>query len=187
MSGDKSNNHRLAQTSWCVITGAPCSGKTAVIEKLAARGFNVKPEAARAYIDRRLARGETLAEIKADNLAFERHILMTKVEIEQQLPCDELIFMDRAVPDSIAYYRIEGLDAEEPLQYSRRFRYRSIFLLDRIAFQEDRVRSESDETAEQIESLLVESYKSLGYSIVRVPLMEISQRADHILRHAAKG
>ena len=91
--------------------------------------------------------------------------------------------MDRAVPDSIAYYRIEGLDPEEPLFYSKQVRYRTIFLLDRLEFQEDRVRSESDELADHIETLLMEAYEDLGYSVVRVPLMGISQRADYILRH----
>lgn len=180
---DPSDHHRLPQTDWCVITGAPCSGKTAVIEELAKRGFRIKPEAARAYIDQRLAGGESLAEIKADNLAFERHILMAKVSVETQLPKDTLIFMDRAVPDSIAYYRIEGLAPEEPLFYSKRVRYRTIFLLDRLEFQEDRVRSESDELADHIETLLIEAYEDLGYSVVRVPLMGISQRADYILKH----
>jgi len=178
---DPSDHHRVPQTDWCVITGAPCSGKTAVIEELAKRGFRIKTEVARAYIDQRLAGGESLAEIRADNLAFERHILMAKVNAENQLPKDALIFMDRAVPDSVAYYRIEGLDPKEPLFYSRQVRYRTIFLLDRLEFQEDRVRSESDGVAERIETLLIEAYGELGYPIVRVPLMGISQRADFIL------
>jgi predicted ATPase len=185
MSLPPSNPYHRHRTAWCVVTGAPCSGKTAVIRELAGRGFRVEPEAARAYIDRRLARGETLAAIKADNLAFERHILMAKVAVEKRLPADTLIFMDRAVPDSIAYYRIEGLDPAEAIHHGRRAGYRSIFLLERLAFRTDRVRSESDATAERIESLLVEAYEALGYPIVRVPLMGISKRADFILRHVA--
>lgn len=184
MPKDETGHHPLRPTGWRVITGAPCSGKTAVIEELAGRGFRVEPEAARAYIDRRLAGGEHLADIKADIAAFERHILMAKVDIEKQLPQNDLIFMDRAVPDSIAYYRIEGLDPNEAIHFSRQIRYRSIFLLDRLDFQKDRVRSESEQTAELIERLLIDAYTSLGYPIVRVPPMGIAQRADYILNHA---
>jgi predicted ATPase len=54
-------------------------GKTTAIDRLARLGYPVVPEAARAYIDSRLAAGLTLAQIKANPLSFERHILMEKV------------------------------------------------------------------------------------------------------------
>ncbi|MBI5897255.1 MAG: ATP-binding protein, partial [Desulfobacterales bacterium] len=91
-------------TRWQVITGAPCSGKTALIENLARRGHPVVPETARAYINLRLAQGLALSQIKADPLRFERSILLEKVALETALPKDRLVFMDRAIPDSVAYY-----------------------------------------------------------------------------------
>jgi predicted ATPase len=63
-------------TKWSVITGAPCSGKTAVIRVLEQQGHKVVHEVARAYIDNELKKGKALTEIKADEWLFERHILM---------------------------------------------------------------------------------------------------------------
>ena len=40
------------QTNWHVITGAPCCGKTTLIDQLANQGFQTVPEGARRYIER---------------------------------------------------------------------------------------------------------------------------------------
>lgn len=184
MTANQHNTHDPALTCWHVVTGAPCSGKTAAIEALSRQGHRVVPESARAYIDRLLAQGRTLAQIKADPLNFERSILLEKVHLESALPRDQLIFMDRAIPDSVAYYRFEGLDPAEPLTHSRTVRYRSIFLLERFLFESDGVRSENEESAAHLEYLIADSYAALGYAIVRVPIMSIAQRTDFILRHA---
>ncbi len=173
-------------TRWQVITGAPCSGKSTLIQALAKRGHRVVPETARAYIDLSLAQGLTLSQIKADPLKFERKILLEKVALETALPRDQLIFMDRAVPDSVAYYRFEGLDPAEPLRYSRTVRYETIFLLDRLAFEQDAVRTEDADSAARLEFMLAECYGLLGYTVVRVPVMGIDERTGFILRHLCR-
>ena len=174
-------------TNWYVITGAPCSGKSAVIQTLAQRGFKVVQEAARGYIDSQLASGLTLEEIKSDILSFERHILLEKVRIEAALPKNRLHFLDRAVPDSVAYFQLEGLDRDEPLGYSRQIRYKGIFLFERLTFESDAVRTEDNELAGQIELLLEKCYRQLGYTIMRVPVMPVGRRADWVLKHTHVG
>jgi predicted ATPase len=170
-----------AQTNWCVITGAPCSGKTSVIEGLAERGYRVVHEVARAFIDSQLAKGAALSEIKADILAFERKILIEKVCIEKKLPKPQMVFLDRAIPDSIAYFQIEGLDISEPLQYSQSARYRKVFLFDRLTLEKDPVRSENQALAIRIEGLLAKSYAMLGYETIRVPVLAVAQRINFVL------
>jgi predicted ATPase len=172
-----------AQTNWCVITGAPCSGKTSVIEGLAERGYRVVHEVARAVIDSQLAKGAALSEIRADILAFERQILIEKVCIEKKLPKPQMVFLDRAIPDSIAYFQIEGLDISEPLQYSQSARYRKVFLFDRLTLEKDPVRSENQALAIRIEGLLAKSYAMLGYEVIAVPVLTIDQRIDFVLAH----
>ena len=171
------------QTRWQVITGAPCSGKTTVIENLARCGFRVKHEVARSYIDRRLSQGETLAQIKSDPLAFERHILLAKLEIERQLPPSEIIFLDRAVPDSIAYFELEGLPLAEPQVLSHRLRYERIFLFEHLGFEKDRVRWEDRSQAAVLESLLEQAYTDLAYDIIHVPVLPVQERTDFVLQH----
>lgn len=170
-------------TNWYVITGAPCSGKTSVIDCLARRGYRIVPEAARSYIDECLAKGQTLDEIKSDPMAFERRILLEKVRIERSLPANELIFLDRAVPDSMAYYQLEGLVSGEPLAFSRRTRYKKVFLFHRLDFEKDTVRAENQHMAARIEDLLFTSYKKLGYDLIRVPVMSLVRRIEFILQY----
>ena len=171
-------------TEWCVITGAPCSGKTTVLSELARRGFRVVPEAARAYIDAELKKGRHLDEIKSDPARFEGQIFRTKLAIETRLPARERLFFDRALPDSIAYYRLEGLDPAEPRRHSLRVRYRRVFLFERMVFTRDTVRTEDPQTAERIERLIEGAYTDLGYAIVRVPLIPVAERADFVIARA---
>ena len=43
------------QTRWHVITGAPCSGKTTLIDLVARKGFQTIPEVGREYVEREIA------------------------------------------------------------------------------------------------------------------------------------
>ena len=169
-------------TNWYVFTGAPCSGKTSVIEELKQLGYTVVHEVARAYLEEEIEKGKRISEIKDDAFDFEKHILHKKLEIESSLPENELIFFDRAVPDSIAYFEMEGLDPSEPIMLSKRVRYKKIFLFERLEFKKDEARSEDEITASALESLLSECYQMLGYPIVRVPLLPITERTDFILQ-----
>ena len=176
----------MRYTHWQVITGAPCSGKTAVIRELENRGFRVVHEVARSFIEAQLKEGKSLTAVKADRLAFERHILREKFGIENALPGDETIFLDRAVPDSIAYFIADGLDPSEAEGLSRRTRYRNVFLLDRLTFESDRVRSENNRLAERLENLIARGYRDLGYEITRIPVLPVAERVEMILRSMKK-
>jgi len=171
----------MQSTHWHVITGAPCSGKTSVIRELERRGYPVVHEVARALIRKTLAQGKTLEAIKADALAFETRILRRKLKIETALPKEVTVFLDRAVPDSIAYFKAEGLDPAIPLAESRQVRYRTIFLFERLGFESDAVRAENAATAENLEIWIDAAYRSLGYDIVRVPLLSVADRVEFIL------
>ena len=171
----------MRKTNWNVITGAPCSGKTAVLCELELRGYRVVHEVARAYIDEELKKGKNMRQVKADILSFESHILYKKIDIEKSLPENATIFFDRAVPDSIAYYILEGLSPEDPINQSRLIQYKNIFFFQRLSFEKDDVRSEDDKIAGELDRLLLESYQMLGYDVVHVPLISVEERVDYIL------
>ena len=173
----------MRQTNWVVITGAPCSGKTVVICRLAELGYLVVHETARAYIDAEIAKGRTVEQIRADEHAFERRILYEKLKIEAALSPEAHVFLDRGVPDSIAYFKSAGLDTTEPVRKSTLYRYKKIFLFDRLAFKKDAVRAEDDDEAARLDLLLEQSYRELGYPIVRVPFFSIQKRTEFILNH----
>ena len=126
-------------------------------------------------------KGKTLSEIKADKWSFERHILMEKARIEAALNKDEIIFFDRGVPDSIAYYKLNGLNTAEPFQKSFEVRYQNVFHFERLRFSADPVRSENEKTARRLNRLIKESYHSVGYEMIHVPLLSVEERAAFIL------
>jgi predicted ATPase len=172
----------MHHTNWYVITGAPCSGKTSVINVLEKRGFRVVHEVARAYIDEQLQKGKTLEQIKADPHTFENHIFLEKLKIEASLPENEIVFLDRALPDSIAYFRIEGLNPHAPMAKGKFVRYKKIFLFERLAFLKDDARTEDDHLAHRLDGLIEETYRNLNYDIQRVPVLSIEKRTNYVLR-----
>jgi predicted ATPase len=172
----------MRQTKWVVITGAPCSGKSSVISVLELRGYRVVHEVARTYINELLKSGKNLQEIKADKLNFERTILHRKLAIEDTLAEKETVFLDRGLPDSIAYFKSAGIDPSEPLKKSREVRYRKIFHFQRLLFKKDHVRAEDELMLENLDRLLKQSYKILSYDVVDVPVLTVEQRADFILK-----
>ena len=112
----------MLKTNWCILTGAPCSGKTTVLNELEKRGFKCIPEVARVYIEQELSKGLTIDEMRADEAAFQKKIIEIKKQIELDLVPEEIVFFDRAMPDSISYLRIAGMDAAEVIELSKKFR-----------------------------------------------------------------
>jgi predicted ATPase len=152
-----------------------------VIDELARRGFRTVPEVARAFIDDEMRKGRRLVDIKSDAAWFEGRIFRTKLAVETRLPAYERLFLDRALPDSIAYYRLYGLHPAEPMDHSRQIRYWAVFLFERLGLITDPVRSENPDTADRIERLIEEAYRELGYPLVRVPVLPIGERAEFVL------
>ncbi len=138
-------------------------------------------EVARAHIDEEMLEGKSLEQIKADRYQFENHIFLTKLKIEASLPQNDIVFFDRAVPDSIAYFQLEGLDPSQPIEKSNLVRYKKIFLFERLAFLEDGIRSEDDLLADRIDNLIETAYRMLKYDIVRVPAISVEERTAFIL------
>jgi predicted ATPase len=176
------NPARIA-TDWCVVTGAPCSGKTAVIQELERRGHRVVHEVARSVIARGLREGKTLAQIRLDEEAFESRILAEKCRLESSLPPRMRIFLDRGLPDSIAYFELAGLDPKPAMEKSRLRWYRRVFLFARLPFEIDAVRAEDEALAKRIESCIRRGYVRLGYAPIPVPVMPVAARCDFVLRH----
>jgi len=165
-----------------VLTGGPCAGKTTVILELQKRGYHVLEEAARSVIDEMLAQGKTLDDIRGDPRAFQRTILRRKAVKESELPKDHVYFLDRGMPDSIAYYRENDIPEDDELWSAcRASRYANVFLLDLLEFVPDGARNESPELAARLQTALENAYRELGYEPVRVPVMSVEKRADLIL------
>ena len=169
---------------WYVITGAPSSGKTTTVNILKARGYTTTIEHARHYIDIQRITGKTTEEIRANQLAFQRGIIDMQIEQERALSKNDLVFLDRALPDALAYYRFLDLPADEKLQNAlRTASYKKVFILDPLPLTQDYARTENEAAQKKIHTLLAEMYGSLGFPVIHVPVLPPEERADFILKN----
>ena len=173
------------QTNWHVITGASCSGKTTIINQLADKGFQTVPEVARQYFEKELAKGRTIDEIRKDRVAITNQVYDLWLKLNRQLRVTEVTFLDRGLPDALAFYRFAGLNPNEILPDCFQYRYASVFLLNRLPYQRDGVRAGDDATAAYFESWTLSDYSALGYNVVRVPVLSPEERLSFILERLA--
>jgi predicted ATPase len=169
-----------------VITGASCSGKTTLIDQLADQGYQTVPEVARGYFESELSKGQTIDEIRRDRTALTRQLYALMVKLESELPAIEAIFLDRALPDGLAFYRFAGMDPNEILPDCFQHRYASVFMLNRLPYQRDGVRAADDPTADYFESCMSRDYHALGYNVVWVPVMPPEQRLAFVLERLSE-
>lgn len=170
----------MGNTNWIVITGAPCSGKTSVIDRLKELGYQIEPEVARSFIEMLIHQhNEEL--LKEDILGIQRTILSIKSERERHLPQDKQIFFDRGLPDSIAYYMRHQLDYSEPLALCDLNRYHKVFIFERLPYEDDGIRQEDPYVAESLDYLIREAYHIVGYPTIDVPVLSIEDRVQFIL------
>src|SRR3989344_375569 len=173
---------KIRKNNWYVVTGGPCSGKTTVLLELAERGFTVIPEAARVYIETELKKGRKLADIRKNELAFQQGILKTKIDLEKKLPPQKTVFFDRAIPDSVAYYRKCGLLNDTELTKAvQKSIYKKVFVFELLEYSADYARIESKVEAQLLETWLLEAYRALPAPVVYVPRMSVEERAQFVL------
>lgn len=153
-----------SETNWCVVTGGPSSGKTTTVNILRRRGYTTTIEHARHYIDTERVTGKTVAEIRANQIAFQRAVIDMQIEQEASLDPQANVFLDRALPDALAYYRFLSLGPDA--DYLARLRpavYRAVFVLDLLPLAPDNSRTEDRQAQLETHRLLTEGYAELGH------------------------
>lgn len=170
-----------ASTNWHVITGAPSCGKTTLIDLLTDEGFRTVPEGARRHMEEEIARGRTIEEIRRDGAGLQRRIATVQLSIESGLHPIDVAFLDGAVPSSLAWYRVFGLDPNEVLGACFRRRYASVFVLDRLRYRRDGMRFDDHRHAAFLDEWIPRDYRALGYEVVRVPVLAPAERLAFVL------
>ena len=168
-----------------VIIGGPGTGKTTIIEGLLAKGFCCYPE---------ISREVTLEAKKQgiEQLFLENPLLFSELLLEgrkkqfhnaQKEPHD-IVFLDRGIPDVLAYMHYIG-DSYPAFfdQACRDHIYTKIFLLPpwEDIYISDNERYENFEQAKLIYNHLTETYQKYGYDLIEVPKGTVEERISFIL------
>jgi predicted ATPase len=173
-------------TRWVVLTGTSCSGKTTMIDQLAAQGFRTVPEVARSYFDAEMTRGRSIEEIRSDLATVECNIMGMQIQVEQSLPTGEVVFLDRGLPDIITFFRYAGLNPAEVIPGCFRHRYAAVYVLDPFPIERDGFRIEGEEMRIFLDTWLPRDYAAVGYEVVRIPVLPPEERLTFLLADARK-
>ena len=176
--------HKEILTNWNVITGGPCTGKTTVINILSERGYKTTIEHARHYIDTQKITGRTIEEIRENKREFQLGVLNMQIEEEATLDVNEQVFLDRALPDAMAYYQFLGLEYDDRLiEQCNKYCYNKVFILARLPLTNDYARLEDEAEQIRIHNLIIKVYETFPCPIVHVPVLPAEERVDFILRN----
>jgi len=187
MMKSKSNNtdreHRRP-TNWYVITGGPSSGKTTTVNLLKERGYITTIEHARHFLDMQRLKGRTIEEVRENQHEFQLGVLDMQIKHENEIAPHVQVFLDRAIPDALAYYRFLNLPPDEKLTEALlTVSYKKVFILDCLPLVNDYARNENSEAQKKIHSLITEVYESLPFPIIHVPVLPVEERVDFILKN----
>lgn len=170
-----------------VITGGPGSGKTSLIEALAATGRAVRPEAGRTIIrDQQGIGGRGLPWV--DPVLFAELMLAADLHSHAEaLTGRGEVFFDRGIPDIAGYLMLCGLAIPESVeQAARQLRYRpTVFIAPpwRGIFTQDAERKQDFAEAERTYAVMAEIYPRYGYGLVELPRASVSERVAFVLDH----
>ena len=167
-----------------VITGAPGTGKTAIINTLKERGYFCVDENSREIIAKQIITGGEILPWK-NQIAFENLISSKRAKQYASIPKDEIYFFDRSAIDCIAYLKANNLETSaEILGEIKNYEFNSNVFYTPIweeIYTNDNERKESLESAISIEKFLLETYIFFGYTLIAIPKLTTGERVDFIL------
>ncbi|MFC7396345.1 AAA family ATPase [Chelatococcus sp. GCM10030263] len=166
-----------------VITGGPGSGKTTLIEALAAAGFASAPEAGRAIIqDQVMIGGRALP--WADPGLFAELMLAADLRTYRAQPADGVVVFDRGIPDVAGYLTLTGLPVPEHVAKAARVcRYnRRVFICPPWPeiYTGDSERKQSLEEAERTYAAMAAIYRDYDYELVEAPRRPVVERVAFV-------
>jgi predicted ATPase len=109
-----------------------------------------------------------------------------QLSIEGGLRAIDVAFLDRGVPDCLAWNRAWGLNLNEILLECFHHRYASVFILEPLPFQGNGTRDEDAAKVGYLDEWLARDYSALGYRVVRVPVLSPQERLAFVLERLSE-
>lgn len=172
-------------TKRIVITGGPGTGKSSIIDKLKERGHICFDEISRQVtLEARKSGIEQL--FITQPLLFSELLLEGRVKQfkETDKHDNSTVFLDRGIPDVLAYMEYFGSDyPEDFINICQKNTYDVVFILApwHEIFRSDSVRYETFEQSELIHEQLIKTYKTFNYHLIPVPFDTVENRVDFII------
>ena len=167
-----------------IVTGAPGTGKTSIINELKKRGVHCIDENSREIISEQIINGGEILPWK-NQIAFENQIANMRTQQYLASPEDCICFFDRSALDCIAYLKLNNLEATSQIienikkcNFNKTVFYTPIW---KEIYVNDSERKEKIEKAIKIEHVIINTYQSKGYELVKIPKLSITKRADFII------
>ena len=168
-----------------VIIGGPGTGKSTIINQLTSLGHCCYPEISRQVTAeaKKLGIDQLFLE---DPLLFSQKLLEGRVKQfnDAQEEAHPVVFIDRGVPDVVAYMNFIGDDYPPHFEEACvTCTYSKIFMLPpwEEIYESDGERYENYEQAQQIYLHLKETYQNYGYELIEVPKDTVDNRILFIL------
>lgn len=168
-----------------VIAGGPGTGKTTIINQLRERGFLCYDEISRQVTLQ--ARKDGIEQLfLTEPLLFSEKLLegRTKQFIDAEKETEPTVFLDRGLPDVIAYLNYIGDNYPDYfVETCEAYKYDCIFVLApwQDIFTSDSERYENFDEAIEIHHHLLETYTRFGYKLINVPFGSVETRTDFVL------
>lgn len=166
------------------LIGGPGSGKTTLIKGLEKEGFLCLEEVSRTVIKEAQKQGiEQL--FLTDPLLFSQKLLegREKQFIAAEAAVEKVVFIDRGIPDVLAYMDYKKTEYPEYFEISaKKHQYTHLFFLPiwEEIYKQDNERYESLVEAKAIEKALLNKYKSYNYNWTEVPKDTVKNRINFI-------
>ena len=172
-----------------IISGGAGFGKTSIIKELSNLGYKTGDEYARDMIrEQEEIDGDILP--WEDVKAFQQEVLRKRILFYESVGENEIAFADRGIPDQLAFARFRGFSPKILLKHVEKYRYADVVFVTspwEMIFQQDPIRKETFEEASRMHEMVCAVYDELGYKIIELPQVEISERAHFILDFVEKN
>jgi len=168
-----------------VITGGPGTGKSSIINELIKRGFYCFEEISRKITLK--ARKDGIEQLFLTNPLLFSELLLKgrqKQYNDAHKLKEKIVFLDRGIPDVLAYMDYIGDDyPQEFINSCKNYVYDQVFILApwQEIFSSDSERYENFDQAIEIHEHLLNTYRTYNYNLLDVPFGSIESRTDFIL------